>query len=211
MKEILQPIAYISIFLASIYFVCWIRRERFTFLGLSIDTKIINQVNGIALVSITVTLENKGKTRIEARRKEHLPKDLKNKYAPFLYSDDYDQCKHAGTLKIRQIPDNINVNLFDWYSLDPLPNMQILKDGLQSESDFEQINYLDEYEYPPKYEEVIFWIEPNESYSQQVMVCLPQGIYVLKAFFLGKETKSPKEDEYWSRTKIVKIFCDKNP
>ena len=65
MREILQPIVYLSIFIATIYFVCWIRREKFTFLNLNMDVQIVNQINEIALVSITITLENKGKTKIE--------------------------------------------------------------------------------------------------------------------------------------------------
>jgi len=177
---------------------------RFTFLNLSIDVKIINQIGDLLLVSIVIGLENMGKTRISARRREN----LKNKRAAFLYGDydEWDRLKHAGTLKIRRVPDSLNVNIFDWYSLSPITDIQSLKDGRQFISDFEQINYLDEYEDPfSNYQDVIFWIEPKESYYPQVMVCLKPGTYVLKAVFLGKITEPPEEEEYWPCTKMVKI------
>jgi hypothetical protein len=206
MKEILQPIVVLSIFLATIYFICWIRRERFTFLNLTMDAKIVNQINQIALVSITITLENRGKTKIEARRREHLTGYLRTKYANFLYNDRWDQCEHAGTLKIREVPNDLKVDSFDWYSLKPITSKQCLKNGIQDQCDFEQINYLDEYEKPPVFNEVAFWIEPYETYHEQVMVFLPHGIYVIKAFFLGSKVEDPEEDEYWSYTKLIKIM-----
>jgi len=208
MKEYIQSIVTVIVLLVTIYFVCWIRREKYTFLNLSIDANIITQLNEIALVSITITLENKGKTRIEARRKEHLDKYpyLRIKYDPFLYADEWDQCKHACTLKIRRVPDDLKVNLFDWYSLPPITNIILSKEGEQSEGDLEQINYSDEYEKPPEFKEVVFWIEPYETYREQVMVYVPQGIYVIKAFFLGSYIGPPEEDEYWSCTKLIKIM-----
>lgn len=183
MKEFIQAIISVIALLLTIYFICWVRRERFTFLNLSIDANIITQLNEMSLVSITVILENKGKTRIEARRREHLTNYLRKKYDFFLYADKWDQCKHACTLKIRRVPDDLKIDLFDWYSLKPITSKQCLKDGLKYECDFEQINYADEYEKPPVFNEVVFWIEPYETYREQVIVYLPQGIYVIKAFF----------------------------
>lgn len=204
MKEYLQTIIALIIAISTIYFICWVRRERYTFLNLSIETKIINQIGNLVLVSIVIGLENMGKTRISARRL----KDLKDKAAIFLYGDydKWDQFKYAGTLKIRRVPDNFNVNIFDWYSLPIICNIQASKDGNKFETDFEQINYLEEYEDPhSNYQNVSFWLEPRESYHPQVMVNLEPGIYVLKAVFLGKKTKPPKEEEYWSCTKMIKI------
>jgi hypothetical protein len=181
-------------------------RERYTFLGLTIDLDIIDRSENLVLVSIIIKLENKGKTRIEARRLEH----LRNKDATFLYGevedDKWDPCMYAGTLKIREVSNDLKADLFDWYSLKPITHKKCLKDGLLYECDFEQINYLDEYEEAPDFKEVVFWIEPNESYKQQVMVYLPKGIYVLKAIFLGKITEPIEEEEYWSYTKLVKIM-----
>jgi hypothetical protein len=157
MKEYLQAIVAIIIAISTIYFICWVRREKFTFLNLSLNAKVINNLGELVLVSIVVGLKNMGKTRISARTR----KNIVNKPAAFLYEEygEWDRCKHAGTLKIRKVPDNLNVDLFDWYSLPQITNKLILKDGKQGESDFEQINYLEEYEDPyTKYRDVSFWI-----------------------------------------------------
>jgi hypothetical protein len=204
MKEYLQATVAIIIAISTIYFICWVRREKFTFLNLSLNAKIINQIGDLLLVSIVVLLKNMGKTRISARTR----KDIIDKHSGFLYGkyDEWDKCKHAGTLKIRKVPDSLNVDLFDWYSLPAITNIQSLKDGNQYESDFEQINYLEEYEdHITQYQDVYFWIEPKEAYHQEIMVYLKPGIYVLKAVFLVKETEPPNEEEYWSCKKVVNI------
>ena len=38
----------------------------------------------------------------------------------FLYDDGWDQCEHAGTLKIRAVPQKPVPLVFDWYGLKPL-------------------------------------------------------------------------------------------
>ena len=53
-----------------------------------------------------------GTSRINAR-KGHLAGRL-------LYDDGWDQCKHAGTLKIRAVPPGNVPGLFDWYGLQPM-------------------------------------------------------------------------------------------
>lgn len=210
LTSILTPISiFISIYYAinkyqKIEKARELARESYTFLGISIDTHVINIIDGVALVSITVNLENKGKTRITARTW----RDFQKRSGNFLYgeNDIYERCKHAGTIKIREVPNDLKVDLFDFYSLTPITDKQCLWGGQPGECDFEQINFLDEYEDPySNYKEVSFWIEPNESYHPQVMVYLPQGIYVIKAIYLGKVTSPPDEEEYWSCSKLVEI------
>jgi len=178
-----------------------IKREKFAFLNLTINANILKQANNLLLISIIIHLENRGQTRISAR----VLKDLKNKreYKGFLYFDDWDKCKHAGTLKIRPVPDMNCATIIDWYSLRRMKDITIVGDNKEIKNcDLEQLNYLDEYQDPKtNYRDVDFWIEPNETYDLQIIIWLNPGIYALKAYFLGKKIKY-KEEEYWSSTKI---------
>jgi hypothetical protein len=170
-----------------------LKRERFTFLRVAVEVRSIYDAGDLVLVAITVHMENKGDTRINARRERG--KD------GYLYNAGPDTCLHAGTLKIRAIPQEKEPLLFDWYSLLPLrvttrlvPEDQIVV----SEADLEQINYLDEFQDPETgYREVDFWLEPRESYDLTISVWLRPGIYAAKVFFLGPITKH-QEEEYWS-------------
>jgi hypothetical protein len=172
-------------------------REKFAFLSINVDVEVIKQVDDLFLVSIMVHLENKGQTRISAR------KGREGKEC--LYKDKWDKFKYAGTLKIRPAPpDKRQAEVFDWYSLKPM-DILITKDNKEAKDDAEQINYLDDCEDPEsKFQEVDFWLEPNEVYHQQVMVWLPSGAYAVKACFLGKMTQHGNED-YWSCNKLFNI------
>jgi hypothetical protein len=162
-----------------------LNRENCTFLNLNIEANVIKHIGDLLLVSINVQLENKGQIRITARRYD----DIKNNESDFLYKDDIDECKHAGTLKIRSVTNENSEKIFDWYSL--------------KSSDYEQINYLFDYQDPKiDFKDVDYWLEPNELYTQQITLWIKPGTYFLKAYFLGKLQKY-HEDEYWSCTKIV--------
>jgi len=177
-----------------------LKRERFTFLRLAVTASTIYQTTRVALVTITVQLDNKGDTRINARRAHGED--------GYLYNDGPDICLHAGTLKIRAIPDETNPLLFDWYTLSPLrlsTRLTPVEDIVISDINLEQINYLDEYQDPTvEYNEVDFWIEPHESYTLTVPIWLTAGVYAAKAFFLGSERKHG-EEEYWSGLTIFKV------
>ncbi len=170
-----------------------LKRERSTFLGLTLAAKPICILRDLVLVSITVHVENKGNGRIDARRSSTSD--------GYLYNDGLDICRHAGTLKLRSVSAQKKPVLFDWYSLPPIQvtTRVVPHDKLViSESDLEQVNYLDEFQDPEvNYDEVDFWLEPHESYEQAVFVWLRPGIYAAKAFFLGKLIKH-REEEYWS-------------
>jgi hypothetical protein len=184
---------------SGLYFVIrrfGLMREKFAFLSLNVDVEVIKQVDDLFLVSIMVHLENKGQTRISARKGEG-----GNEY---LYEDDWDKFKYAGTLKIRPVPDKRRAEVFDWYSLRPM-DIHITKDNKETEDDAEQINYLDDCEDPEvQFQEADFWLEPNEVYHQQVMAWLPSGTYAVKACFLGKMTQHGNED-YWSCSKLFNL------
>ncbi|MGD0309876.1 MAG: hypothetical protein ABSC02_11365, partial [Acidobacteriota bacterium] len=126
----------------------------------------------------------------------------------YLYKEGLDACLHAGTLKIRAVPQEKKPLLFDWYSLPALRVITRLvpEDHLVvSEADLEQINYLDEFQDPEtNYREVDFWLEPHESYDLVIPVWLRPGIYAAKAFFLGPVTKHG-EEEYWSCQTLFKV------
>jgi hypothetical protein len=168
-------------------------RERFTLLRLTVDAKSVYDAGDLVLVAITIHLENKGDTRIDARRERGAD--------GYLYNRGPDTLEHAGTLKIRAVPEEKNPLLFDWYSLPPLQvtTRLVPKDQIVvSTGDLEQINYLDEFQDPEvDYEEVDFWIEPHESYDLTVSAWLRPGIYAAKAYFLGPITRH-QEEEYWS-------------
>jgi hypothetical protein len=168
-------------------------REYFTFLHLTLHTRCIQDAGDLVLIAITVQLENRGDTRIGARRQRGAD--------GYLYNAAPDVCLHAGTLKVRAVPKEKEPLLFDWYSLQPLQVVTRLfpRDELVvSEGTLEQINYLDEYQDPEGgFDEVDFWIEPREQYAQTVFLWLRPGIYAAKAFFLGPMT-SHQEEEYWS-------------
>jgi len=170
-----------------------LKRERFTFLRLAIDAKPVYDAGNVVLVALTVHLENKGNTRIDARRKRGAD--------GYLYNVGPDACLHAGTLKIRAVPEERNPLFFDWYSLPPLrvTTRLVPKDlSVVSAAELEHINYLDEFQDPDAdYKEVDFWLEPCDSYDLTVSVWFRPGIYAAKAFFLGPIARHG-EEEYWS-------------
>lgn len=181
------------------------KREKYSFLILNLNAKVIKQVDNLLLVSIIVHLENKGQTRITARRRKDVDKEKNDP----LYKEDADQCKHAGTLKIRSVPDKSQIELFDWYSLQQIADTSILKDPESKKGDLEQINYLNEFEDPEaRYIDVDFWLEPNETYDLQIMVWLQPGTYAMKAYFLGEHVEY-REEEYWSATRLFDFKVNK--
>lgn len=177
-----------------------LKRERFTFLRMAIDAKVVQNSGDLVLVSVVVHLENKGDTRISAR--------CQRREDGYLYNDGQDVCLHAGTLKIRQVPPQDKPLLFDWYSLAPIsvPSRLVPEDKLEvKEGDLEQINYLGEFQDAETgYKEVGFWLEPHESYDLLVPIWLHPGTYLAKAFFLGPMTKQ-REEEYWSCTTLFSL------
>ncbi len=177
-----------------------LKREGYAFLSLSLSAKNVHDLGDVVLISLTVHVENKGDTRINARCKRD-----KNGW---LYNEPLDLCRHAGTLKVRPVPQEKEPLFFDWYSLLPI-KMRVRfvpKDKLViEESDLEQINYLRECQDPElSYNEADFWLEPHESYNQTVFLWLHPGIYAAKAFFLGPKKKHQEED-YWSCQTIFTV------
>jgi hypothetical protein len=173
-----------------------------TFLEMSISAQVVGGTNDNLLIQIVVRLKNIGASRIDAR-KGH---DANG----FLYDDQWDTCQHAGTLKIRAVPDGDAPTLFDWYGLPPLkatlslaaphasPAQIVARGG-----DLEQINYLADFQDSmASFQDTDFWLEPNEVYDLTVPLRLPRGNYAVKAYFLGQE-KRHLEEEYWSQT----VFC----
>lgn len=178
-----------------------LKREKFSFLTMNLDANVLKQVGDLLLVSIIVQLENKGQTRISARRYQ----DTIKKEGDLLYSEKGEECKYAGTLKIRSVSDEDKTARFDWYSLQPITSVSVIKDGKEHAGDLEQINYLNEYEDPEtRYKDVDFWLEPNETYNCQVMAWLQPGTYAMKAYFFGELAKY-REDEYWSTTRLFDL------
>jgi len=174
-----------------------LKRERFSFLKMDVDTNIITAPGEVQLVSIIIKLENKGATRIDARRQQRTD--------GYLYNDGRDQCAHAGTLKIRPVPVVTTPLYFDWYSLKPMSSLIQRVGMMPSEGDLEQINYLDEYEDPEgSFKEVDFCLDPKESCELNVSIWLRPGIYAAKAVFLGPRVKHT-EEEYWSRTILFQV------
>jgi len=200
--EIVLPVLTLITVIASICAALYkfgLRRERFTFLNLKISAKPIRSVQDVVLVNLAVHLENTGDTKITARQA---------RTNGYLNSEPLDICRHAGTLKIRFVPEPERPLLFDWYSL---PSIEITNRGFPedklvvSESDLEQVNYLNEFQDPAMdYEEVDFWIEPHEKYGLAVFVWLQPGIYAAKAIFLGERTEHG-EEEYWSDTILFSV------
>jgi hypothetical protein len=181
---------------SGLYFALWrfgLKRERSTFMRLTIDAKKIREVGDLVLVEVTVHIENKGDTRIDARRERD-----ENGY---LYNIQPDVCRHAGTLKIRSVPRESKPLVFDWYSLPTLraaTRLVPVDKVVEDDADLEQINYLDEFQDPQThFQESNFWAEPRESYDQPVFLWLRPGIYAAKAYFLGPGAKH-QEEEYWS-------------
>lgn len=176
-----------------------LRRESHTFMRITAEAKTVRAYRGLALVSITVHLENKGATQIRARRADRSEGWL------YKVEGDPDQCRHAGTLKIRKVPRKTRPVLFDWYSLKPL-RVRADSEGFdQIEPGLEQINYLDEFQDPQGgFKDVHFWIEPHETYDPLVYVWLEPGVYVAKAFFLGAKTKH-QDEEYWSCQTVFSV------
>ncbi len=177
-----------------------LKRERFTFLGVAVEATTFWADDTIALVSITVTLTNKGDSRISGRRNT----DAQG----YVYDTPPDTCRYAGTLKIRSVPSSQAPLLFDWYSLPVVRTATRLVPATQlveSETELEQINYLDEYMDPDEsFQKVDFWLEPKEAYAQSVFIWLRPGLYAAKAFFFGVVT-TPGEEEYWSNQVLLKV------
>jgi len=184
-----------------------LKRERFSFLRLTLDAKVVRDAGDLVLVVITVHIENKGDTRISARR-GRIEEDS------YLYNIEPDVCRHAGTLKIRRVSGKTEPLLFDWYSLPTLRAKTRLVPAnkvVEADSDLEQINYLDEFQDPDTdFRDVDFWLEPRESYDQPVFAWLRPGIYAAKAYFLGPRRKH-QEDEYWSCQTLFNVGSGTRP
>jgi hypothetical protein len=186
--------------------------QRLTAVRMTLDAKTVSEANGLALVAITVHLENKGDSRIRARRhdgdsKQYLYNDRdKCKVEATCKDTNYDQCEHAGTLKVRAIalPRSGPMH-FDWYALKTLSAEVMKADGSMESKDLEQINYLSEYQDPEKkYEDVDCWLERREAYDFTSTVWLRPGTYMAKAFFLGSERRY-QEEEYWSCHTVFRV------
>jgi hypothetical protein len=204
MMELIHTIAS-AIVIVTFFWGIWrfvIFRERYSFLHVAVSATTISHSGLLALVLVVVRIENRGNIRINARTTGRSAKG-------FLYDDGWDQCEHAGTLKIRRIPESKRLQHFNWYSLTPilLPySLEIPEtpDG-KPQCDLEQINFLDEYQDPElEYRETHFWLEPKESYELSVSLWLPSGSYAAKAFFLGRE-RTHKEEEYWTHTTMFSV------
>jgi len=169
-----------------------------TFLEMSADARVVGGTDEKLLVEVVVRLKNIGASRINAR-KGHQAGGL-------LYDDGWDQCEHAGTLKIRPVLASEPPALFDWYGLPPLngtltlaaqstPSQIVARAG-----SLEQINYLADFQDPVGgFNDTDFWLEPNEAYELTVPLWLKAGHYAVKAYFLGDERRH-LEEEYWSHT-----------
>jgi hypothetical protein len=89
-----------------------------SFLEMSVAAKVVGGGGDRLLVEVTVRLKNLGGSRIDARTGHQEGK--------FLYDDGWDQCEHAGTLKVRAVPEKPVPVIFDWYGLEPLAATLIL-------------------------------------------------------------------------------------
>ena len=194
--ELIIPILTLLTLVSGLVFAIY-RFGLSTSLKLTIKAKTVWGAGDVVLTAIRVHLENKGNRRIKART------GRKSEQAR-LYDIPPDICFHAGTLKIRPVPEESSPLLFDWYSLQPLgtkerhmPKVELVTE----ETDLEQINYLDEFQNPKDFLNVHFWIEPGEAYGQSVFLWLRPGIYAAKAYFLGPKTWH-RGEEYWS-TQII--------
>jgi hypothetical protein len=179
-----------------------VTRASRTCLEMSASAKVVGGTDENLLIQVVVRLKNIGTSRINARKGHQAGK--------FLYDDGGDQCEHAGTLKIRAVPQGNAPTLFDWYGLQPIkatltsvvshdtPAQIVATLGV-----LEQINYLADFQDPVGgFQDADFWLEPNEVYELTVPLRLARGDYAVKAFFLGDE-KRHLEEEYWSHT----VFC----
>lgn len=175
------------------------RREGKAFLNLDINAEIIDREDELALVSLSITLENAGETLIVTRKFEDL-----GYISEYLHPDKYDPQKYAGTLKIRKLPPKDGEPLlFDWYSLPKVENIKRL-DKLEGNrhEDLDHINFLHDYYVPhSKNKDTYFYLEPKERNTSHIFVWLPSDVYVIRAVFLSK-TYSDTETDYWNVTKI---------
>jgi hypothetical protein len=202
-QEKAKDIAGALIPVAALAWAMWrfgINRGRFTFLDLDLSASALCANGDLLLVQVTVRLQNRGQTKIQARTREQLTGDK-----TFVHGEEADACKHAGTLKIRRVLESVTPTVFDWYSLSKISGVTILKDGNSAESDLEQLNYLNEYEDPEQsYNDVHYWLEPRESDNCRVVLWVPAGLYAIKAYFFGKRIDY-KEQEYWSCTRVFNL------
>jgi hypothetical protein len=182
-----------------------ITRASRTFLEMSVGAKVVGGGSDNLLVQVVIRLKNIGASRINAR---------KGHKGAFLYDDGWDQCQHAGTLKVRSVQARSAPALFDWYGLQAIDASLRLAAPFDAPNHIaeqtgtlEQINYLADFQDPVGgFEDADFWLEPNETYELTVPLWLSSGHYALKAFFLGEE-RGHGEEEYWSQT----IYCRLEP
>jgi len=171
---------------------------------MSVVARVVSSGGEGLLVEVTVRLKNIGGSRIDARTGYQAGK--------FLYDDGWDQCEHAGTLKIRAVPQKPVPLVFDWYGLKPLAATLTLSAPHKAPSEIaprsgmlEQINYLADFQDPVGgFTDVGFWMEPNETYELTVPLWLAPGDYAVKAFFLGQD-RSHAEEEFWSQTHYCRL------
>jgi len=181
--EVMKPYVDVIVSILTLLTLAWglyfairrfgLKRERFSFLRLTVDAKALKDAGNLVLVVITVHIENKGDARISVPRGWNEDS--------YLYNIEPDVCRHAGTLKIRRVLGESEPLLFDWYSLPRLRAKTRLVPAnkvMEADSDLEQINYLDEFQDPDTdFRNVDFWLEPRESYDQPVFrVAAPRNI-----------------------------------
>src|SRR5262249_46925652 len=97
-QEKVKVIAEALVPVAALAWAVWrlgINRGRFTFLDLDLSASVLHATEKLLLVSVTVRLQNRGQTKIQARTRQQLAGDK-----TFVHAEQADACKHAGTLKI---------------------------------------------------------------------------------------------------------------
>jgi hypothetical protein len=179
-----EPIEHLTVAAASftagiwVLFRFWRERTDEPALGITMTVRS-DRLGSSNLVVATVTLENKGRTRIQA-------KFLANA-GGYIFDDGEERLRHGGSLRVRKLkePSASSFGVIDWFA----PGFFEEVPGLGSE-----INLLTEYVDPRKGNRVDFWMEPGESYDLGVPLTLPKGQYLAKVTFIG----SASDSDFWS-------------
>jgi hypothetical protein len=161
------------------------QRAHATALEIGLLATTTQRQDGRFLVFFDVSLENIGRRKLVAKRKQNgagSPKPV--------YTDDVEELYHSLGLQIESIPKNLGDLGPNWYpkELAPLENIPM------------EINLLYDYQFSITGEEN-FYMEPGETYHLGYPVELTPGDYLAKVTFVG----AAGEEEFWRRRFYVHV------
>jgi hypothetical protein len=168
-----------------------VARAGHTAVDLGVVTTFGARRGTLPVVFVEVTLTNRGRTKVEAKRGQS-----ESGYAFEDANGGPERLRFSGSLQLRRAPAGNTEVAPGWF--DP---------ALQSIEGLGELDLLEEYRLPPhpssrRDGEVEFWMEPGESYRLGRILLLRPGSYVGKVTFIAHRwpwLPAGRDGNFWSR------------